>query len=80
MSETIRKKDETTANLTQGDTGRRCNSFKFQTSGQERAVMLSSGNSYVWHPICELFTFTQVNDRCVMALNGFSGSWEYNVE
>ena len=57
MSETIRKEDETTVNLTQGDTGRRWNSFIFQTDGQERAVMLSSDNSHMWHPICEFVHF-----------------------
>ena len=80
MSETIRKKGGTTLNLTQGDTGRRWNSFKFQTDGQERAVMLSSGNSHMWHPICELLIFYADSGRCVMVLNGFSKSWEHKVE
>ena len=65
MSKTIREKGETTVNLTQGDTRRRWKSFKFQIDGQERAVALSSGNSYMWRPIRE-FTFTV--------------SWEHKVE
>ena len=26
-----------------------------------------------------MFTFTQVNDQCVMALDGYSGSWEHKL-
>ena len=42
--------------------------------------MLSSGNSYVWHTICELFTFTQVSDQCVMASDEYAESWEHKLE
>ena len=52
----------------------------FRQAVKKEAVMLSSDNSYVWHPICELFTFTQVSDQCVMALDGYSESWEHGLE
>ena len=44
-----------------------------------RVMTLSSGNSYMWHLICELFTFTQIGDQCVMALDGYSGSCEHKL-